>query len=225
MLDDQRQENARGEKNESDMWEKWCKRFERGRMKSGRDSDCEGKSGDRGEGGGRQKGRSQTIGRKRKWYNEGEKDLIQKLQNKTAKNVFQLFSGCLLIQKRASRIRDIAQDEDQTEAVQSKAINFPYVQEVIIAVWVKNSGVAWWDSGHTVFFFFFYVPRLYLWGSPFLGEIFAYVCFSNPTIKVVTFCLCGWCVLGVILLPAFTRLGHERQDLLSPCDEMYVCTD
>ena len=27
-----------------------------------------------------------------------------------------------------------------------------------------------------------------------------------------------------LLLPAFTRLGHERQDLLSPCDEMHVCT-
>ena len=49
--------------------------------------------------------------------------------------------------------------------------------------------------------------------------------FLNRTIKVVTFRLRGWCVLGVFLLPAFTRLGHERQDLLSPCDEMHVCTD
>ena len=49
--------------------------------------------------------------------------------------------------------------------------------------------------------------------------------FFNPTIKVVTFRLRGWCMLGVFLLPAFTRLGHERQDLLSPCDEMRVCTD
>ena len=49
--------------------------------------------------------------------------------------------------------------------------------------------------------------------------------FFNPNIKVVTFRLCGWCVLGVFLLPAFTRLGHERQDLLSQCDEMHVCTD
>ena len=72
----------------------------------------------------------------------------------------------------------------------------------------------------------FCVPQLYLWGSPLLGEIFAYVTvFFNPTIKVVTFRLRGWCVLGVFLLPAFTRLGHERQDLLSPCDEMHVCTD
>ena len=49
--------------------------------------------------------------------------------------------------------------------------------------------------------------------------------FFNPTIMVVTFRLRGWWVLGVYLLPAFTRLGHERQDLLSPCDEMHVCTD
>ena len=49
--------------------------------------------------------------------------------------------------------------------------------------------------------------------------------FFNPTIKVVTFRLRGWCVLGVFLLPAFTRLGHERQDLLSPRDEVHVCTD
>ena len=46
--------------------------------------------------------------------------------------------------------------------------------------------------------------------------------FFNPTIKVVTFRLRGWCVLGVFLLPAFTRQGHEHQDLLSPCDEMHV---
>ena len=39
--------------------------------------------------------------------------------------------------------------------------------------------------------------------------------FFNLTTKVVTFHLRGWCVLGVFLLPAFTCLGHERQDLLS----------
>ena len=85
---------------------------------------------------------------------------------------------------------------------------------------------------HQFFFFFFFLgggggSQLYLWGSPLLGEIFAYVTvfFFNPTIKVVTFRLRGWCVLGLFLLPAFTRLGHKRQDLLSPCDEMHVCTD
>ena len=48
--------------------------------------------------------------------------------------------------------------------------------------------------------------------------------FFNPTIEVVTFRLRGWCMLGVFLLPAFTRLGHERRDLLSSCDRIRVCT-
>ena len=50
--------------------------------------------------------------------------------------------------------------------------------------------------------------------------------FLNPTIEVVTFRLHGWCMLGVVfLLPAFTCLWHECQDLLSLCDGMHVCTD
>ena len=49
--------------------------------------------------------------------------------------------------------------------------------------------------------------------------------FFNPTTEVVTFHLRGWYMLGVVLLPAFTRLEHECQDLLSPSDEMHVCTD
>ena len=49
--------------------------------------------------------------------------------------------------------------------------------------------------------------------------------FFNPTIDTATFHLHGWCMLGVFLLPAFTRLGHECQDILSPCDGMHVCTD
>ena len=32
-------------------------------------------------------------------------------------------------------------------------------------------------------------------------------------------------MLGVFFLPAFTCLGHECQDLLSPCDGMHVCTN
>ena len=32
-------------------------------------------------------------------------------------------------------------------------------------------------------------------------------------------------MLDVFLLPAFTRLGHKCQDLLSPCDGMHVCTE
>ena len=36
--------------------------------------------------------------------------------------------------------------------------------------------------------------------------------FLNPTIEAVTFRLRGGCMLGLFLLPAFTRLGHECQD-------------
>ena len=43
-----------------------------------------------------------------------------------------------------------------------------------------------------------------------VGEIFAYLNVFNPAIEVVTFRLRGWCMLGVFLLPAFTRLGHEH---------------
>ena len=67
-------------------------------------------------------------------------------------------------------------------------------------------------------------PALSL-GFTSFGEIFAYVTVFNPTIEVVTFRLHGWCMLGVFLLPAFTRTGHECQDLLSPCNGMHVCTD
>ena len=58
-----------------------------------------------------------------------------------------------------------------------------------------------------------------------LDDIFAYVTVFNPTIEVVTFRLRGWCMLSVFVLPAFTHLGHEFQDLLSLCDGMHVCTD
>ena len=85
-----------------------------------------------------------------------------------------------------------------------------------------------WGSGRSTFSFFFFFflrsPAISL-GFTTFGRDFC-VCdhFFNPTIKVVTFRLHGWCVLGVFLLPAFTRLGHERQDLLSPYDGMHVCT-
>ena len=48
---------------------------------------------------------------------------------------------------------------------------------------------------------------------------------KNTTKEVVTFCLHGWCTLGVFWLPAFTNLGHECQDLLSLCREMHACID
>ena len=53
--------------------------------------------------------------------------------------------------------------------------------------------------------------------------LFCFV-FFNPTIQVVTFHLGGWCMLCEFLLPAFTCLGHECQDLWSPPHGMQVCT-
>ena len=52
-------------------------------------------------------------------------------------------------------------------------------------------------------------------GFTIVGEKFAYVTVFNPTIEVVTFRLHGWCMLGVLLLLAFTHLGHECQNFLS----------
>ena len=81
----------------------------------------------------------------------------------------------------------------------------------------------------THIFFFFCVPSLGF--TDFTGEIFAYATgiffffwggggggafIFGPTIKIGTFR--GWCMLDVFLLLAFTRLGHESQDLLSPWD-------
>ena len=62
-------------------------------------------------------------------------------------------------------------------------------------------------------------------GRVYLFVVVVLFCFFTPTIEVVTFRLCGWCMLGVFLLPAFTRLGNECQELLGPCDGMHVYTD
>ena len=67
--------------------------------------------------------------------------------------------------------------------------------------------------------------QLYLWGLPFWVRFLHMWPFFNPTIEVVTFCLHGWCMLGVLLLLAFTHLGHEHRDLLSLCDGMHVSTE
>ena len=67
-------------------------------------------------------------------------------------------------------------------------------------------------------------PR-YIFGVHHVGwDLCVCDCF-NPTIEVVTFRLRGWCMLGVFLMLAFTRLGHECQDLPSPCNGMHVCTN
>ena len=48
------------------------------------------------------------------------------------------------------------------------------------------------------------------------GEIFAYVTIFSPTIEVVTFCLRGWCMLGVFLLsfhPSRTWMSGSFQSV------------
>ena len=42
---------------------------------------------------------------------------------------------------------------------------------------------------------------------------------------VVSVCFVFVCLLVVVFVVAFTRLRHDCQDLLSPCDGMIVCTD
>ena len=67
--------------------------------------------------------------------------------------------------------------------------------------------------------------QLYLWVSLFSVIFLCMLPFLNKATEVVTFRLPGWYMLDVFLLPAITRLGHECQDLLSPCDGMHVCID
>ena len=77
----------------------------------------------------------------------------------------------------------------------------------------KTPGI--WEGGH--YSTSFCVP-CYISGVCHFGWDF--LCtwpFYNPTTEVITFCLRGWCMLGVFLLLAFTRLGHECWDLLSLC--------
>ena len=124
----------------------------------------------------------------------------------------------------------------------SKSRIMPFTAVIIIIKWlslhVQNHNIVLTvpllSSGHCrcghwdffFFFFFFFAFPSYISGVHHIWVRFLHMWpFFNPTMKVVTFRLCGWCVLGVCLLPAFTRLGHESQDLLSLCDEMHVCTD
>ena len=68
---------------------------------------------------------------------------------------------------------------------------------------------------HRLLFFFFCDPS-YISGVHYFWWDFC-IFVSNPTIEVVTCHLHQCCMLGVFLLLAFTCLGHECHDLLSPC--------
>ena len=68
-------------------------------------------------------------------------------------------------------------------------------------------------------------PAIISVGFTILCEIFVHVTIFTLTIEVATFCLHGWCMLGVLLLLVFTCLGHEHWDLLSLWCGMHVYTD
>ena len=70
-----------------------------------------------------------------------------------------------------------------------------------ICAWPCFSGILlkvsaqWYQSWPGFFFFFFFcIPQLYLWASPFWVRFLRMWSFFDPTIEVVTFCLCGWCI-------------------------------
>ena len=48
--------------------------------------------------------------------------------------------------------------------------------------------------------------------------------FFNPTIEVITFRLPGWCMLDVLLLPAFNHQGHECEVRATECTCAHILT-
>ena len=100
-----------------------------------------------------------------------------------------------------------------------------HVQRVVCHLVQRDSSAIKVGRGGGFFNFFLRSPAISLGFTTFWVRFVRMWPFFNPTIKVVTFRLRGWCVLGGFLLPAFTCLEHEHQDLLSLCDEMHVCTD
>ena len=62
------------------------------------------------------------------------------------------------------------------------------------------------------FFGWFFVSVFVLGGYLFVCFVLFCCCFLYLTLEVVTFRLSGWYLLGVFLLPAFTRLRHECQE-------------
>ena len=115
---------------------------------------------------------------------------------------------------------DLTSDPNNSNSIANGENWLPYVSH--LTLFIRDR---WMLQQACLLFFFFAFPSYISGVHHFWVRFLRMWPFFNPTIKVVTFCLRGWCVLGVFLLPAFTRLGHERQDLLSPCDEVHVCTD
>ena len=91
-------------------------------------------------------------------------------------------------------------------------------QSTIFRVWKRRIHKAYMLSS----FLLLLRSQLYLRGSPFLVRFLRMWLFFNPTIEVVAFCLGGWCMLGVFLLPTFTHLEHEVR-IFCVCAMECVC--
>ena len=89
-------------------------------------------------------------------------------------------------------------------------------KRLLHCVWVSRVPVfrslMWLEGEKQIFFFFFCVPSCIFGVHHFGWDCSMCDRFLNPTTEVVQFCLCGWCMLGVFLLLAFTHLEHECQD-------------
>ena len=76
----------------------------------------------------------------------------------------------------------------------------PVETEMKLCVCVLDTTCDLFKQIFLFFGWFFCVPQLYLWGSPLWVRFLRMWLFFNPTIKVVTFRLRGWCVLGVFFV-------------------------
>ena len=68
-------------------------------------------------------------------------------------------------------------------------------------------------------------PAGYISGVHHVGEVFVYVTFSFKSNHRGSHIPGLWMVHAGCVFVAFTHLGHECQDLWSPCDGMHVSTD
>ena len=92
------------------------------------------------------------------------------------------------------------------------SLSLPGMQLIrILVTWLSFSKRGWSNGFFCVLR---YISRVHHFGWDFcICDPFFFFFFFYPTVEVVTFHLRGWCVLSVFMLPAFTHLGHESQDL------------
>ena len=82
-----------------------------------------------------------------------------------------------LTEEMYSPLRPILKEDSSSFTFYKLATNRNWQSKVLDTGKVTQQNIPRQELGgfFGVFFFFFFVPQLYLWGSPLLGEIFAYV--------------------------------------------------